>query len=394
MPLAFKHIAPFLHTNKNKWSRWFSYIGLGVGVLLFLGAVQMYSNINQLLKERTPKKSGFDFISVTKTITDENMGKDNRFSPDELKEIQTQTFIEDAAPLIANQFRVKASAGNIIPFSTDLFLESIDEKFIDTVPPNFKWQPGQTDVPVIFSSDFLEMYNVFAPSQDLPQLSENTISSVKIILECHGPAGVQKFSGQIVAISDRINSVLVPANFMQMANKNFGGVTDVPASRIYLKTKDANNPELLNFLQQKNYHVNKDKTKFGRIKQILQIITGSLAGFGVLVILLAMLLFSFYLQLMIARSKENLQLLLTLGYSPHWLSKTVAKKWIPVYVTVITAAVVVTALMHVAFQQIIMKGKEELSPFIDWVVIVIAFLLLVLAVAINFRMIKRLLYKL
>jgi hypothetical protein len=394
MPLTFKHIAPFLNTGQNKASRWLSYIGLGIGVLLLLCSVQMYININQLLKEKNPKKTGFDFISVTKTITDQNMGKDNRFTPGDLKEIQSQKFIDDAAPLISNQFRVKASAGNIIPFSTDLFLESINEKFIDTVPPSFTWKEGQTNVPIIFSSDFLEMYNVFAPSQDLPQLSENTISSVAIILECHGPAGVQNFRGQIVAVSDRINSVLVPDNFMQMANKNFGGVSIVPASRIYLKTKDANNPELLSFLQQKNYHVNKDKTKFGRVKQILQAIVSGLAGFGVLVILLAMVLFSFYLQLMIAKSKENLQLLLTLGYSPHWLSKTVAKKWIPVYIAVVIAAVVITALLHFSFQHFIMPGREELSPFIHWMVIAIALVLLVLSIAVNYRLVKKLLYKL
>jgi hypothetical protein len=392
--LSFKNIAPFLHTGQNKLSRWFSYIGLGIGVLLLLCSVQMYININQLLKERNPKKTGFDFISVTKTITDANMAKDNRFTPADLKEMQSQSFIDDAAPLIANQFRVKASAGNIIPFSTDLFLESINEKFIDTVPPNFTWSEGQTNVPIIFSSDFLEMYNVFAPSQDLPQLSQNTISSVKIMLECYGPAGVQTFTGQIVAVSDRINSILVPDNFMQMANKNFGGVTTVPASRIYLKTKDANNPDLLSFLQQKDYRINKDKTKFGRIKQVLQAIVSGLAGFGVLVILLAMVLFSFYLQLMIARSKENLQLLLTLGYSPHWLSKTVAKKWIPVYVVIIIVALMLTALLHWSFQNFVMKGRDELSPLIHWNVLAIAAALLALSIVVNFRLVKKLLYKL
>jgi hypothetical protein len=392
--LSFKHIAVFLHTGQNKASRWLSYIGLGIGVLLLLCSVQMYININQLLKERYPKKTGFDFISVTKTITDENMARDNRFTSDDLKEIQSQQFIDDAAPLIANQFRVKASAGSIIPFSTDLFLESINEKFIDTVPPNFTWQEGQTDVPIIFSSDFLEMYNVFAPSQDLPQLSQNTISSVNIILECYGPGGIQNFRARIVAVSDRINSILVPDNFMQMANKNFGSITTVPASRIYLKTKDANNPELLSFLQQKNYHVNKDKTKFGRIKQILQAIVSGLAGFAVLVILLAMVLFSFYLQLMIARSKENLQLLLTLGYSPHWLSKTVAKKWVPVYIVIVLTAVAFTALLHLGFQQFIMKGRDELSPLIHWKVILIAIILLILSIAVNYRLVKKLLYKL
>lgn len=394
MPLSFKNIAPFLITGQNKASRWLSYIGLGIGVLLLLCSVQMYININELLKEKNPKKTGYDFISITKTITDENMARDNRFTANDLKEIQSQKFIDDAAPLIANQFRVKASAGSIIPFSTDLFLESINEKFIDTVPPSFTWKEGQVDVPIIFSSDFLEMYNVFAPSQDLPQLSQNTISSVKIILECYGPAGVQTFRGQIVAISDRINSILVPDNFMQMANKNFGGVSVVPASRIYLKTKDANNPELLNFLQQKDYRINKDKTKFGRIKQILQAIVSGLAGFGVLVILLAMVLFSFYLQLMIARSKENLQLLLTLGYSPQWLSKTVAQKWIPVYVTIVICSVLLTALLHWGFQHVVMNGRDELSPLIHWAVLAIAVVLLALSVIVNYRLVKKLLYRL
>ena len=81
MALSFKNIAPFLSTQQNKASRWLSYIGLGIGVLLLLCSVQMYININQLLKERNPKKTGYDFISVTKMITDANMARDNRFTP-------------------------------------------------------------------------------------------------------------------------------------------------------------------------------------------------------------------------------------------------------------------------------------------------------------------------
>ena len=76
-----------------------------------------------------------------------------------------------------------------MPFRTDMFLESMNADFIDTVPPNFKWQPGQETVPLIFSSDFLEIYNVFAPAQGLPQISPQTITSVNIILECAGPNG-------------------------------------------------------------------------------------------------------------------------------------------------------------------------------------------------------------
>jgi len=389
MEIDFKTITPLLNPGKNKLSKWISYLGLGVGVLLLLSSMQMFININQALKEDNPRKNGFDFISVTKTVTNENMGKDNTFKEDELNQLKKLPEVDKAAPLLSNQFRVKASAGNIIPFTTDLFLESIENDFIDTVPSSFTWQPGQVEVPIIFSSDFLEIYNVFAPAQDLPQLSDKTVSSVNIILECYGPNGLQNFRGNIVALSDRINSVLVPKTFMDWANQNFGGVSKVNPARIYIKTKDANNPKLLSYMQEKGYRLNKDKTKFGRIKKVLQNIVSGLGVFGILVIVLALMLFSFYLQLMIARSKDNLQLLLTLGYSPRWLSEAVAKTWIPIYVVVIIVAVVVTAIINYLFVKISFVEKNDLSLFIHWSVIATAVLLLMLSVFSNYSLVKK-----
>ena len=393
--LSFKNIAPFLNIGQNKSSRIFGYLGLGIGVLLLLCAVQMYININQLIKDKNPRKNGYDFISVTKTITNQNMGSDNRFTDAEEEDLNTKPFIKDVAPLTSNQFRAKASAGDIIPFSTDLFLESVKDDFIDTLPASFKWQMGQQEVPIIFSADFLEMYNVFAPAQGLPQLSESSIGAVNVVLECYGAPGIKAtFRGHIVAVSDRINSVLVPENFLLWANKTFGNTSTVPAARVYIKTIDANNTDLLNYLQQKNYHVNKDKTKFGRVKQVLQAIVSGLGGFAVLVILLAMMLFSFYLQLMIVRSKDNLQLLLTLGYSPNWLSKTVAKKWIPVYAVIIITALAITQFFQYIFQQNFVAASGQLSPFINIIVLLVAIFLMLLCIAINSRLIRKLLFRL
>ena len=388
MHLSYKNIRPLLITGKNKFSKWTGYIGLGIGVLLLLISMQMFINIQQLLKENNPRKNGYDFISISKTVTNENMGSDNTFNDSDLTSLKNQPGVDGIAPLIANQFRVKASAGTIIPFSTDLFLESIDNDFIDTVPPSFSWQPGQLTVPIIFSSDFLEMYNVFAPAQDLPQLSDKTISSVNIILECYGPDGVQTFKGNIVALSDRINSILVPASFMTWSNEHFSGVTKVKPSRVYIKTKDANNPQLITYLDQQDYHLNKDKTKFGRVKKILQNIVSALGVFGVLVIVMALMLFSFYLQLMIAKSKDNLRLLLTLGYSPKWLGNSVAKTWLPVYLIIIVVALISTQLLHLLFLQISFVNNADISMMLHWSVWLIAILLLILTIFINSRLVK------
>ena len=97
---------------------------------------------------------------------------------------------------------------------------------------------------------------------------------------------------------------------------------------------------------------------------------------------------------MISRSKDNLQLLLTLGYSPLWLSKTVAKKWIPVYAIIILIAVAATQFFQYFFQRNFVAGQDALSPFIDYKVIILSLLLFLLCIFFTYRLIKTQLYKL
>lgn len=366
-----------------------SFTGLGIGVLILLTSLQMFININELMKNNSTRKNGFDFLSVTKVITNDNMGKDNTFSNEELSALRREKEVDEVGPLISNQFRVKANAGNIVPFSTDLFLESIPSDFLDSIPLSFKWAPGDEVIPIIFSSDFLEMYNVFAPSQGLPQLSDKTISSVVIGLECSGNGKVQNFKANIVGLSDRINSILVPENFMNWANENLGNTKTIRPERIYIKTKDANNPEFINYIDQHHFRINKDKTKFGRTKSILENIITGLAIFGILVIVLALMLFSFYLQLVIAKSKENLSLLVTLGYSPNWISKMVAKTWIPTYAIVIFAAMIVTSFFNFLFINQLLINKSALSLWLNWSVILLGFILLFLSIISNYNMVRK-----
>jgi len=395
--LSFKPIRPLLQTGTNAISRWLSYIGLGIGVLLLLCSIQMYINIQQMLKGGSIRKDGYDFISITKTVTNETMGQveKNLFNAAEVAELKSKSFLEDVAPLEANQFQVELSAAGILPFRTNLFLETIDNSFLDTLPPGFQWVVGQTKIPIIVSSDFLEIFNVFGPSYNLPQVSQETASGIPVLITCSGDDDLeQTFQGQIVAFSDRINSVLVPKSFLDWANLTFKGKISEQSSRLYIKTKDANNPDLLNFLDQKQYKVNKDKTKFGRIKQVFQGIFSGLAVFGLLVVVLALMLFSFYLQLVIARSKESLRLLLMLGYSPGWLSKNVSKRFIPVYILIVCTALAFAQLMQWVFHHFVMYDRPELSTMVNWTVVLVAFLLALLSLITNYRLVKKLLYHL
>lgn len=396
MPLSFKPIKPLLQTDANSSSRWFSYIGLGIGVLLLLCSVQMFINIQQLLKKGSIHKDGFDFVSITKNITNETMGQPekNIFQLSDIEDVKKQPFIAGVSPLLANDFRIQLSAGNVVPFSTDLFLEALDNDFIDTLPPSFKWQEGERNIPIILSSDFFEIYNIFAPGQGLPQLSKESAMGMPVVITCYGRDNAVNFTGRIVAFTDRVNSVLVPKNFLEWANKTFSGRSRQEASRLFLKLKDINDPQLVRYLDAKHYVINKDKTLLGRNKMVLQGIFSALGIFGLLVVVLALLLFSFYLQLVIARSRESLQLLLTLGYSPRWLGKNVSRQFIPLYITIISVALLLTQGIQWSFHKFVLYNRPELSTPVHWIVLALAAALIVLAISANARLVRKLLYKL
>ena len=393
MAVSFKPIKPLLQTGAGAASRWLSFVGLGIGVLLLLCSIQMFVNVQRLLKEGSVRKNGFDFISITKGVTNETMGRPekNLFQQRDIDELNAQPFIEGASPLLPNDFRVKLSAGDVLPFSTDMFLETLDNDFIDTLPPNFSWQQGQSFVPIILSSDFFEIYNVFAPGQNLPQVSRETAMGIPVQVTCEGNGREESFVARIVAFSDRVNSVLVPKTFLEWANGEFGKQRATQASRVFIKTKDANDPELLKFIDSKNYVVNKDRTILGRNKIVIQGIFSGLGVFGLMVVILALLLFSYYLQLVIARSRDSLQLLLLLGYSPRWLGGNVSRRFVPVYVAIVLVAAVIAQLMQWSFHHFVMFNRPELSTMLHWSVWALALVLIVLAVLTNYRLVSKLL---
>jgi hypothetical protein len=58
----------------------------------------MYININQLIGDKNTRKNGSDFISITKIITNENMGKENRFTEADIKIYNLKHLLKELHP--------------------------------------------------------------------------------------------------------------------------------------------------------------------------------------------------------------------------------------------------------------------------------------------------------
>ena len=349
--------------------------------------------MQKLTKEGNVRRNGFDYIAITKETS--TRSSQTMFNQDEINEIKGQPFVEDVAPVIASQFKVQLSAGDLLPLTTDFFLETVNTQFLDTIPPSFTWQDGQETLPIIFSSDFFDIYNVvFAPGQSMPQFSRKDAMNIRFLVTCFGNGQQESFVAQIAAFSDRVNSVVVPETFLTWANAKFGIQKPFAVSRVFIKTKDANNPDLIKYLDSKTYSTNKEKTILGRNKMLIQNILSGMGIFGLVVVILALMLFSFYLQLIIARSKDNLSLLLTLGYSPRWLSRNVSNRFLPVYIFIVIIALALAQVLQWVFYRFVMKEKPGLSPFIHWSIGATAFILIILAMWTNFNMVRKQLNKL
>lgn len=345
-------------------------IGLVVAIVLLLSAIQAYIDFRQLLYGNQ-QGDGAAFLVINKMITNQNMTQKQalQFSQVEIDEIKKQEFIEAVDPVQASTFKVNAqSPSGRLPFSTDLFFEAVDTNFLDIKANEWKWQQGQEDIPIVMPNDFFDLYNfAFAPSQGLPQVSPESFMALPIQINISGNGKVQSFMGHIVALSDRITSVLVPKEFLEWANKNFSDSSSNKGySRLVIKVKDPSNSQLIDFLNQHQYSTNKEKTRFSKYRSIVETVVSAVGGIGFMMLFFALLVFSLFVQLTIEHCKAEIVLLITLGASPKRLQQFLLKLFFPIHILI--AAICLGGVQLLQWQlSILLKAKNMIiSPYLSW----------------------------
>src|SRR5215831_14188030 len=125
--LSFRPIKSLLQTGTSAASRWLSFIGLGIGVLLLFCSIQMLVNIQHLLKGNIIHKGGYDYISITKKVSLENVAdyETAYFSEKEIEEIKSNSAVTDAVPLVSTQFELQIAVPVVFSTPTTLYLEAL-----------------------------------------------------------------------------------------------------------------------------------------------------------------------------------------------------------------------------------------------------------------------------
>jgi hypothetical protein len=296
--------------------------GTLLGFLMLIVATQVYFLFNEILNQQKDVL-GNQYMVIQKKISLLNTFSisNSSFSNEEIKEINQLTGIKNTAGFRSNLFQANAfiekGANNLIPqLYTDLFFESVPNDFIDISNRNWNWPGNDSAVPLILPKDYLNLYNFgFAPGQNLPQISESTIEMLRFKIRIRGKGKEKVFYSFIAGFSNRINSILVPENFLKYANTEFGEKESAPPSRLIIATNDPSQAQLLDYFKQKGIETNEDALKSGKLNALLNVMVSILMIVGSVIILLAVMNIIQYAQLLITQSDYEIRTLILLGYN-------------------------------------------------------------------------------
>ncbi|NLA23556.1 MAG: hypothetical protein GX879_01180 [Bacteroidales bacterium] len=362
-------------TEINIWQIIAAFVGAFMGSVIMLAAVGFYFDVKAIFDD----KEGFwkeEYIIISKRISsDETLRQINNentekptFSLLEIEELKSQKFVSNIVPFTNCSFGVSAYTDSNSPlagFYTDLFFEAIPTEYIDVNYHNWDWKEGNDFIPVIMPKTYLNLYNFgFATSQNLPQVSEKSASMIKFNLIIHGNNKRQKFDARIVGFSDRINTLLVPKEFLDWGNTNFGNNDASNPSRLIVVANDPSDTNMFQFFKTKNYDVNKAELSNSKALMFLRIIISLVIGIGLIITVLAFWLLITGIMLLLQKNKDNIIKLGLQGYN----NKIIAR---PYYILVLILIIAINLLAilplhfirHFYLNQIITLGYEAKQTY-------------------------------
>ena len=264
-------------------------------------------------------------ISSLQTLT----GEKPTFSEDEINELKSQNFVAKVGTFKSSQFPVKLQVGGIggiRGFSTDLFFESVPEDFIEVEKSDWEWKEGENFIPIIIPKSYLNLYNFgFATSQGLPQVSEGLFTKIPFQLILGKGENQKIYQARIVDFTTKINTILVPENFLEWANQTYAPQKNTEPSRIVVETKSQGDENASTYFEQHNYDINKDELKNNELTYYLKLAFSLVLFIGLIIVFAAIWLMIINFQLMIEKNKHKTKDLFLIGYNINQLARPYLK---------------------------------------------------------------------
>lgn len=294
------------------------------GMWIVMLGVQFYRDVVPLFSADDAFLNN-NYLVVSKRITSVGTvsGRSNTFSESEVADLRQQPFCTGAAAFTSSQYKVAAamSVNGAAPLQSEMFFEAVPDSFVDADPAAWKYEPGDSEVPVIMPRTYMALYNFgFAQSRGLPKVSDGLVGLIdmNIFINAHGRH--DRYHGKLLGFSGRLNTILVPQSFIDWSNREYEPDKEDEPSRLIVKVKNPTDDAIARYMQQKGYDVEDNQLDAGRATYFLKIIISIVLLIGVLVSVLSFYILMLSVYLLVQKNTTKLENLLLIGYSPARVS--------------------------------------------------------------------------
>lgn len=296
-----------------------------LGMFIVLFGYQFYRDVLPVFTQNDSFMKA-DYVIVSKKIgmATTMSGRSNTFSNSEIDDLTSQPFVQSAGRFTSTGYKVDATMGvngvNIL--NSELFFESVPDRFVDVSSADWHYREGDTTVPIILPRSYLTMYNFgFAQSHSLPKLSDGLVSMIDFNIFINGNGLHDRFKGRVIGFSNRISSILVPEAFMKWSNRRYAPDASDEPTRLIM---DVNNPadgQFSKYLDSKGYEAENNDANAEKMTSFLRLMVFIVVVVGLTISALSFYILMLSIYLLVQKNSYKLENLLLIGYSPSSVSR-------------------------------------------------------------------------
>lgn len=375
-----------LFNNRDKWQFRIAILGSLLGSVFLLLSLHYLIRINQFGKGE--EILGPNTLIVQKRVSNSSSLKLTKtdFELDEIYRIKDQEFILDAEAIKSNTFDISFETSDpLVPrFRSDVFVQTVNEKFIDIESDKWNWKQGDSFVPIIMPRDFLIMLNTFMSASGIPQVSEDLAKELKFKFTLIGNNKKEWVDVRIVGFSSEIPSLLVPGDFMNFSNLRFGDSSKQKITQLMLTVKEGEFGKVESFFEERGFESRKSQVLISKLKSVISLLFVFVSSISLIAVFSASLVFFQYIQLLIANNRYEIRTLMRLGYLPNFIIMKFVKKISFVFGAITVVSIVVFSGFKFFTDQILHSSGLYVNTDFTFLSLIVSFVIFMLFVAVSF----------
>lgn len=361
-----------------------AFIGALLGLSFLITSIHYLIKVNEF--GRGNEILGPNTLIIQKKIGASNafqLGK-NDFTKREIELMQDEPFVSAVEPIISNNFDVSLQTNDpVVPyFRTDVFLQTINPKFIDIPAQKWTWKKGDAYVPLIMPREFIVMLNTFMSAKNIPTVSDEIAQDIRFEFTLKNGNQKENVNVRIIGFTNEISSLLVPETFMKWANEKYGKTTDQKITQLMLAGKENQFGLVEGMLKEKHLESKNAQVLVGRLKSMIGTFIWIVLCVSILAVFLSGLVLIQYLQLLINKNNYEIKTLIRLGYHPKTLVNTFVSYFFKVFGGIAVMSIVLFNIVKFNLDAAFNKGGvyiESSFTLASYLAIVIAYVIFTLA---------------